>query len=296
MLCVTVDGKLFGQVMWERRASKFQPSIKKSSDSLFMTAIKDVIKDMIKFCPTDRPSAQQVIERFEELQASMQQIGEFDIIKNESHTLGRGKMVTVYVGEHVPTKEQVAVKEVTVSISSKDNVDYKKFEEQGNTAQTIPPHKNVLKIHAIHSEQQKTTIHVFLVIDLCPLGNLQQYVQKTDLNLANKLDIIIESTQALAHLHENQSVLYRDICPDNILLQGTAIKPVVKLCSVSVTRTVTPEEEEEALWYYKAPEQTCIQRRFFLHNKKTEIFSLGMTNLALLEAPNRSAMEPRTGN
>ena len=282
--------------MWERRESGFQPSIKKSSDGLFVTAIKGVISDMIKFCPADRPSAQQVIERFEELQASMQHIGEFDIIKNTHHTLGRGKMATVYLGEHESTQERVAVKEVMVNISTKDDVDYKKFEEQGKTAQIIPPHKNVLKIHAIHSEQQQTTMHVSLVTELCPLGNLQQYAQKNDLTLRNKLDIMIECTQALAHLHKNQpqSLLYRDICPDNILLSGTAIKPIIKLCPVSVTRTVMPEEE--AQWYYKAPEQTCQQGRFFPHDNKTEIFSLGMTNLALLEAPNRSAMEPRTGN
>ena len=283
--------------MWERRESGFQPSIKKPSDGLFVTAIKDVISDMIKFRPADRPSAQQVIERFEELQASMQQIGEFDVIKNERHTLGRGKMVTVYLGKHMSSKKRVAVIEVTVNTSSKDDVDYKKFEEQGKTAQSIPPHNNVLKIHAIHSEQQKTMIHVSLVTELCPLGNLQQYVQKNDITLGKKLDIMIKCTQALAHLHKNQpqSLLYRDICPDNILLSGTAIKPIIKLCPISITRTVMPEEDE-AQWYYKAPEQTCQQGRFFTHDNKTEIFSLGMTNLALLEAPNRSAMEPRTGN
>ena len=283
--------------MWERRESGFQPSIQKPSDGLFMTAIKDVISDMIKFCPADRPSAQQVIERFEEIQASLQQIGEFDVIKNEQQTLGRGKMVAVYLGEHTSTKERVAVKEVTVNTSSKDDVDYKKFKEQAKTAQSIPPHDNVLKIHAIHSEQQRTTKHVSLVTELCPLGSLQQYAQKNDLTLGKKLDIMIECTQALAHLHENQpqSLLYRDICPDNILLSGTAIKPIVKLCPVSVTRTVKPEEDE-AQWYYKAPEQTSLQGGCFIHHNKTEIFSLGMTNLALLEARNRSTMEPRTGN
>ena len=295
MLCVTVDGKWLGQVMWERRNSGFQPSIKKPSDGLFVTTIKDVISDMIKFCPGDRPSAREVIERFEKLKASTQRIGEFDVIKNKHHTLARGKMVTVYLGGHMSSKERVAVKEVTVNTSSKDDVDYKTFEEHGMKAQSIPPHKNVLKIHAIHSKQQKTTVHVSLVTELCPLGNLQQYVQKNDLTLGKKLDIMIECTLALAHLHENQPqrLLYRNICPDNILLSGTAIKPIVKVCPVSVIRTLKPEKE--APWYYKAPEQTCLQGECFTHDKKTEIFSLGMTNLALLEALNRSAMGPRTG-
>ena len=297
MLCVTVDGQFYGRAMWERRNSGFQPSIKKPSDSLFVTAIKDVISDMIKFRPADRPSAQAVLERFEALQASTQRIGEFEVVKNKHHTLTSGKMVTVYLGEDMLTKEQVAVKEVTVTTSSKDDIDYRKFKEQGKTAQSIPPHKNVLTIHAIQSEQEKTTMHVSLVTEMCTLGNLQEHVQKNDLTLGKKLDIMIECTQALAHLHKNQpqSMLYRDICPDNILLSGTAIKPIAKLCPVSVTRAVKPEEDE-AQWYYKAPEQTCLRGNFFLHDKNTEIFSLGMTNLALLEAPNRSTMVPRTGN
>ena len=111
--------------MWERRESRFQPSIKKPSDRLFETAIKDVISEMIKFHPAERPSAQEVIERFEELQASIQQIGEFNIIKNEHHILRRGKMVTVYLGECEATKGQVAVKEVTLNTSSEADVDYK---------------------------------------------------------------------------------------------------------------------------------------------------------------------------
>ena len=284
--------------MWERRESGFQPSIKKPSDSLFETAIKDVISDMIKFHPADRPSAREVIKRFEELQVSTQQIGEFDIIKNEHHILGRGKMVTVYLGEHESTKEQVAVKEITINTSSEAGIDYKMIEDEYSTLHSTLPHKNILKVYDnIHTDHQEHMIHISLVTELCHLGNLPHYVQKNDLTLGKKLDIMIDCTQALAHLHKNQShsLLYRDICPDNILLSGTALKPVVKLCPVSVTRTVM-NEEDETQWYYKAPEQTCLQGGRFVHDKKTEIFSLGMTNLALLEAPNRSAMEPQTGN
>ena len=284
--------------MWERRESGFQPSIKKPTDSLFVIAIKDVISDMIKFHPADRPSAQEVIESFEELQASTQQIGEFFVFKNELNTLRRGKMVTVYLGEHMSTKEQVAVKEITLNTSSEADVDYKIIEDEYSTLHSTPPHKNILKVYDdIHTDHQGNMIHISLVTELCNLGNLQQYVQINDLTLGKKLDIMIECTQALAHIHENQprSWLYRDICPDNILLRESALKPVVKLCPVSITRTVMPEEDETQ-WYYKAPEQTCAPGRFFLHDKKTEVFSLGMTNLALLEAPNRSTMEPRTGN
>ena len=171
------------------------------------------------------------------------------------------------------------------------------IQDEYSTLHSTPPHKNILKVYDIHTDHHENMIHISLVTQLCPLGNLPHYVQKNDLTLSKKLDIMIDCTLALAHLHENQShnLLYRDICPDNILLSGNALKPVIKLCPVSVTR-IEKTEEDEAQWYYKAPEQTCLRGGRFVHDKKTEIFSLGMTNLALLEAPNKSAMAPRTGN
>ena len=295
MLCVTVNAKCFGKVMWETGETGFQLSIKKPSDGIFVTAIKDVISDMIRFHPADRPGAREVLKRFEELQASTQQIGEFYVFKNKRHTLGRGKIVTVYLGEHESTKKRVAAKEVTVSTSSERDVEYKMIKDEKKILESIPPHRNVLKVHVFHCEPQKNMIFVSLVVELCNLGDLQQYVEQNDLTQSKKLDMMIECTKALAHLHENlHQSLYRDICPGNILLRGTATLPVVKLCPVSVTRTVMPEEDESQS-YYKAPEQTCLQGIFF-PDDKTEVFSLGMTSLALLEAPNRSTLEPRTGN
>ena len=294
-LCVSVDGKPFGEVMWERRTSGFQPSIYKPSDSLFVKAIKSVIDDMIKFKPADRPSAREVVQKLEELQATMQQIGEYGVIKNESHTLGRGEMATVFLGEHSATQEQVAVKEVKVDKTSKADVEYKEIDEEGKTAISTPQHKNVLTIHCLYCDHQKSLSRISLVTELCQLGNLEEYVKKTNLTLDQKIDIMIGCAKGLAHLHKQkpQSFLYRDVCPKNILLSEISLHPVVKLSPVSFTRTVRCEEDDE-FWYYKAPEQTEPQGTSLIHNEKTEIFSMGMTNLALLETPNESDIRPRT--
>ena len=290
ILCVSVDGQPFGKVMWERRESGFHPFIYKPSDSQFVTAIKGVINDMIKFKPADRPSAREVVQKLEELQAAMQQIGEYEVIKNEINILGRGKMATVFLGEHSATQKQVAVKEVSVTTTSQS---VKKFEEEGKTAMRTPPHKNVLKIHAVYSDHPEDASHISLVTELCR-ENLQQYVKKTSLTLGQKTDIMIASAEALAYLHKqkHQSNLYRDICPENILLQLASHQPIIHLSPVSFTRTARCEDEE--FWYYKAPEQTELQGKSLIHSEKTEIFSLGMTDLALLEAPNKSDIRPRS--
>ena len=232
------------------------------------------------------------MQKLEDLQAAMKQIGEYEVIKKESNILRRGEMATVFLGEHASTQEQVAVKEVSVNTASQSD---EKFEEEGKTAIKTPPHKNVLEIHAIYSDHHRNVSHVSLVTELCPLGNLQQYVKKTSLTLDKKIDIILASTEALAHLHKQklQSKLYQDIRPENILVSGTALEPIIKLSPVSVTR-FTKSEDDEDFWYYKAPEQTEHQGTTFIHNEKTEIFSMGMTNLALLETPNRSDIRPRT--
>ena len=278
--------------MWERRESGFHPSIHAPSDSHFVKAIKTVVDDMIKFKPVDRPSAREVVQKLEELQAAIKQIGEYEVIKNESNILGRGEMATVFLGKHASTQEQVAVKEVSVNATSQSDA---KFEEEGQTATRTPSHKNVLKIHSVYSDHNRNGSHVSLVTELCQLGNLQQYVKKTSLVLDQKIDIMLASIEALAHLHKqkSQSKLYRAICPENILVSGTALKPVIKLSPVSVTRTMKSEEDED-FWYYKAPEQTELQGMRLIHDEKTEIFSMGMTSLALLETPNKSDIRPRT--
>ena len=292
VLCVSVDGQYFGKVMWERRESGFHPSIHKPSDSLFVRTIKRVIDDMIKFKPADRPSAREVVHKLEKLQAAMQQMSEYEVIKDESNILGRGKMATVFLGEHSTTQEEVAVKDVSVNTASQSD---EKFEEEGKTAMITPPHKNVLKIHAVHSDHHPNASHISLVTELCQFGTLQQYVKKTSLTLDQKIDIMIDCAEALAHLHKqkHQSDLYRDICPENIFLCKTSQQPVIKLSPVSFTRTVGCEEDEE-FWHYKAPEQTELQGTRLIHNEKTEIFSLGMTDLALLDTPNESDITPRT--
>ena len=292
VLCISVDGQPFGKVMWKRRKSGFQPSIHKTSDSLFVRTIKTIIDDMIKFKPADRPSAREVVQKLEELQAAMKQFGEYEVIKKDSNILGRGKMAIIFLGEHSTTQKQVAVKEVSVNTTSQS---HEKFEQEGKIAMKTPPHKNVLKIKAVHSDHLKNVSHISLVTKLCQLGNLQQYVKNTSLTLDQKTDIMIASAEALAHLHKqkHQSDLYRDICPENILLQSTSQQPVIKLSPVSFTRTVRCEDDEK-FWYYKAPEQTELQGTSLIHNEKTEIFSMGMTNLALLETPNKSDIRPRT--
>ena len=292
ILCVSLDGQPFGEVMWERRESGFKPSIHAPSDSLFVKAIKTVIDDMIEFKPADRPSARQVVQKLEELQTAMKQIGEYEVIKKESNILERDEMSTVFLGEHSATQEQIAVKEVSVNTTSQSD---KKFADEVKIAMKTPPHKNVLKVHAVDSDRHENISHISLVTELHQPGNLQQYVKQNNLTLDQKIDIMLASTEALAHLHKQKSpsMLYRGVCPENIFLNGPSHNPVIKLSPVSVTR-ITKSQEDEDFWYYKAPEQSELQGMSFIHNMKTEIFSMGMTNLALLETPNKCDIRPKT--
>ena len=290
-VCVSVDGQPLGEVMWERRESGFKPSIHGPSDSLFVKAIKAVVDDMIEFKPADRPSAKEVVRRLEELQAAMKQVGEYEVIKNERNTLERDDMSTVYLGEHSATQEQVAIKELSVNTTSQSS---KKFEEEVKIAVKTPPHKNVLKVHAVYSDHHENVSHISIVTELYQLGNLQQYVKKTSLTLGQKVETMIACAKALAHLHKQKSsMVHRVIWPKSILLGGPSHNPIIKLSPVSVTR-ITKSEEDEDFCYYKAPEQTELQGTSFIHNMKTEIFSMGITNLALLEAPDKSDIRPRT--
>ena len=64
----------------------------------------------------------------------------------------------------------------------------------------------------------------WLILELCPLGNLAKYAESTNLNMDKKIAIMIQCTCAVCHLHhcKPRSFTRRDIKPQNILVSGSS--------------------------------------------------------------------------
>ena len=109
-------------------------------------------------------------------------------------------------------------------------------------------HPNIVAIHDVQtgfSDEERgagTDNCLSMAMDLFPEGSLMNAIEKNSLNKAQKVRVAHGLLSAVAHLHEN-SVIHRDIKPDNVLLRwteedGRVVEPV--LIDFSLAKIVDP--------------------------------------------------------
>ena len=173
----------------------------------------------------------------------------------------------------------------------------------------IPPHQNIIKVYDVvkkeYEEDGVEKVDLWIITELCEQGDLQKFAQTTKLTLEQKIELMYQSACALQHLHccKPDSVAHRDIKPQNFLVARNGDKSIIRLCDFGCSRTImhkkgcsVPMRTMAGTSGYWAPEQNEIRYGPFSYDKTVDIFSLGLTFLALLEAIKGSVMRPKTGN
>ena len=145
-------------------------------------------------------------------------------------------------------------------------------------------HENIVKIYDIH----QTDKMMWMIMELCPQGDLNKFFQTKDVKLDTKLDLMKHITKGIQFLH-SQNIIHRDIKPANILVAGSS-RLQVKLTDFDVTKILDPDIETSVMSSnvgtnaFKSPE-------FFLRNKQGKIqyhrnvdtFAAGLTFLAIIQ-------------
>ena len=146
----------------------------------------------------------------------------------------------------------------------------KEFEREADLLlNKIPPHENIVKVYDVrkkeYEEKCALKVDLWLITELCTLGNLSEYAQQRDLSTEEKLELMYQAALAVRHLHQckPEPVAHRDIKPQNILVTGSEDKPVIKLCDFGSARNVLRDNHKSVLMMslagtpnYFAPEQT----------------------------------------
>ena len=238
-------------------------------------------------------------------------VGNFKVTKNATNELGRGSYGVVYRGIRVPDNDPVAVK-ISSGYKQYMNIDEQK-KEADLIMNKIPPHNNIVKVYDYIKKEYKDNetgvqmVDLWLVTELCKLGNLKKYSMTRELSIKQKVDLMFQAALGVQHLHEckPEPVVHRDIKPENILITDISGNHVVRLCDFGCARTILRRDGRSMTMKsvgvgtqpYLAPEQNELRDGQYVvsYHKSIDTFSLGVSNLSLLEHTKGSIMEPPSG-
>lgn len=153
------------------------------------------------------------------------QIGPYPI----ESLLEKGGMSVLYLGTHPETKEPVTIK----VLSSKYLPHPAVVESFMNEAKIIEMtnHPNIIQLYG----QGEWEGGLYIAMEFIQGISLRQYILQNPISLNRALDIIIDISYALCHLHAH-GVIHRDLKPENILVTETG---QIKVIDFGIARLLT---------------------------------------------------------
>ena len=186
--------------------------------------------------------------------------------------LGRGGVGTVYLATHQTLQIEVALKVLSPSLSMDNPALAERFIREAQLAARIR-HPNVIAVmDAAHDE---TTGLYYIVMEYVGGGSLSWHLRHGPLPEAKALSIVTGVAHALVIAEEN-SIVHRDIKPDNIILdlRGTA-----KLADLGLAKNAIDSRTSLTLGgsfmgtpAYMSPEQAQDAK---VADTRDDIYSLG---------------------
>ena len=178
-------------------------------------------------------------------------------------------------------------------------------DDEANLMKSIPPNDNItkfldyIKIDLVEDGIQY--VDMWLILEFCSLKDLSIFARRFSLMLAQKLDIMLQCSQGLHHLHsQNPPVVHRDIKPQNILVsRSTSLPfPVFKLADFGISRcferlhTLKTMTAGMGTFDYMAPEFFADQPKY---NESVDTYSFGVSSLTLLHSAQGKRLKAVSG-
>ncbi len=218
-------------------------------------------------------------------------VGDYTVSMRRS--IGRGTFGTVFPATYNKDGRKIAAKQL-----DSQKVPHKSAERELVAFQKLHrdhDHENIVKMFDVHEIQNDGLNEVWLMMELCEDGHLQQYFNKHPERFNNiniKFDIICQIASGLEYLHE-RNIAHRDIKPNNILVTRHPAKPedeLVKIADFGLCKYLDPTgatsamETECGTRFFKAPELFNIKRSGkVVYHRKVDIFAAGLTYLAMIQ-------------
>ena len=205
-----------------------------------------------------------------------------------SFRIGRGGYGKVFRGKDTrwPTDNAVAVKEV------EKNERTEKYIDRERRLLNCCKHKNIVEMFDIQEQNNA----MYIVMEYCWVGNLNQYVETNLLTYEMCFSFMKDLTMAVDFLHNERNVYHRDIKPDNVLI-GDAL--VAKLADFGLAKEyyVASSSAEPGSFAgtfpWMPPE---MHKKPIKYDYAVDIFPLGLLFFAMVTLlPERGTLHPITG-
>lgn len=173
-------------------------------------------------------------------------VGPYDLFT----TLGQGSFAIVYRGQHRISKRTVAVKAIVrARLNQKLQAN---LEAEISILQTLQ-HPHIVRLHDV----QTTERHVYLVMELCPGGDLLRVIRSQGAQTeAQTRGYMLQLVRGLAYLREH-NLVHRDLKPQNLLLSSHLPDATLKIADFGFARYMQQADLAETLCgspLYMAPE------------------------------------------
>ena len=154
--------------------------------------------------------------------------------------------VVVYEGFHSRTNRKIVAKRIRV-YNKKEYVEM--AENEADILMNTPPHNNVIRVLNVIRENVPNSVppevDIFIIMEFGELGDLKKYAYQRDLNIDDKLNIMLQCALGLQHLHGlSPPVIHRDIKPQNIFIFGKSASPTAKLGDFGEARFIEKKEDK----------------------------------------------------
>lgn len=134
--------------------------------------------------------------------------------------LEKGGMSILFLATHPDTQQPITIKVLSPKYVSNPDVVERFLREADIIA--LADHPNIVKLYG-HGKWEGG---VYIAMEFIQGISLRQYILQTPISLKRALEIIIDVSYALCHLHTH-GIIHRDLKPENILVADTGTIKVI---------------------------------------------------------------------
>lgn len=187
--------------------------------------------------------------------------------------LNKGGMSLLYLGIDPATKTALAIKVISPQYVNQHDA-MQRFSQEAHIIE-LSRHPNIVKLFG-HGEWEGG---LYIAMELIRGISLRQFIMQQSLSLKRTLDIVLQVSYALLHLHSH-GVIHRDLKPENILItEDGEIKVIDFGIAMLHTERGTGVKRTIGTPHYMSPEQKEHPTNVTF---ATDIYALGIITYELL--------------